>query len=302
MAYLDGFAYSPLGPSEIRLIKILPGRDSDIICCTLENVSWDDNPQYETLSYVWGPNYLYASIILNGRPFLVRRNLWFALYYLRGGRGTKTRTLREDEAIHSTRTTSPSVIFPENKDFAAQVTDTRAWFSIRSAVSRGKAMLGWSSKGSEEMSSLESDMGRISVQQQPLADKSMSSAARTVWIDAICINQDDILERNVQVQMMGMVYEKATCVLIWLGEEIGNSGAGLRYFKDLDELAEEARTSSLRRGNKRRTGSSTDHRAPGGSSEYTVQDFGNLLSIVLGKTLGYTRGCPVSQTSSHLWE
>ncbi|KAI0137068.1 heterokaryon incompatibility protein-domain-containing protein [Xylariales sp. AK1849] len=42
-------------------------------------------------------------------------------------------------------------------------------------------------------------------------------ASRTLWIDAICINQDDILERNEQVRQMGRIYSQASRVLIWLG-------------------------------------------------------------------------------------
>ncbi|KAK4123075.1 hypothetical protein N657DRAFT_664174 [Parathielavia appendiculata] len=44
---------------------------------------------------------------------------------------------------------------------------------------------------------------------------------RTLWIDAICINQagtdEATAERNGQVAMMGEIYLKATRVLIWLG-------------------------------------------------------------------------------------
>jgi len=42
------------------------------------------------------------------------------------------------------------------------------------------------------------------------------SKGRTLWVDAICINQDDILERNSQVQMMRMIYRRAQRVLIFL--------------------------------------------------------------------------------------
>jgi hypothetical protein len=41
---------------------------------------------------------------------------------------------------------------------------------------------------------------------------------RTLWIDAICINQDDISERSHQVQQMRNIYENALQVVIWLGE------------------------------------------------------------------------------------
>jgi hypothetical protein len=40
---------------------------------------------------------------------------------------------------------------------------------------------------------------------------------RTLWIDAISINQRDILERNAQVQKMKAIFSSATKVVIWLG-------------------------------------------------------------------------------------
>ncbi|RYP57705.1 hypothetical protein DL770_010602 [Monosporascus sp. CRB-9-2] len=39
-----------------------------------------------------------------------------------------------------------------------------------------------------------------------------------IWIDAICINQRDSEEKNVQVGQMGLIYRSAAEVLIWLGE------------------------------------------------------------------------------------
>ncbi|KAK5069035.1 hypothetical protein LTR70_010774 [Exophiala xenobiotica] len=39
----------------------------------------------------------------------------------------------------------------------------------------------------------------------------------TWWIDAICINQDDIPERNSQVSRMGEIYKKCTGTVVWLG-------------------------------------------------------------------------------------
>lgn len=44
---------------------------------------------------------------------------------------------------------------------------------------------------------------------------------RTLWIDAICIDQtpEGELERNHQVKVMGQVYNNASTVLIWLGLE-----------------------------------------------------------------------------------
>ncbi|KAL4893446.1 heterokaryon incompatibility protein-domain-containing protein [Aspergillus ambiguus] len=45
------------------------------------------------------------------------------------------------------------------------------------------------------------------------------SNGRRMWIDAICINQDDIPERNSQVAIMSQIYSKADSVVVWLGVE-----------------------------------------------------------------------------------
>ncbi|KAF5660675.1 heterokaryon incompatibility protein [Fusarium heterosporum] len=49
------------------------------------------------------------------------------------------------------------------------------------------------------------------------------SDTRVLWIDAICINQDDILERNEQVKRMTNIYTFAHQVVAWLGEESNDS-------------------------------------------------------------------------------
>ncbi|KAF2119506.1 heterokaryon incompatibility protein-domain-containing protein [Lophiotrema nucula] len=43
------------------------------------------------------------------------------------------------------------------------------------------------------------------------------TASRSLWVDAICINQDDLEERSHQVGLMASIYRQAARVLIWLG-------------------------------------------------------------------------------------
>ena len=38
-----------------------------------------------------------------------------------------------------------------------------------------------------------------------------------LWIDAICIDQNNIAERNHQVNLMAEIYSSAKCVLLWMG-------------------------------------------------------------------------------------
>jgi Heterokaryon incompatibility protein (HET) len=44
--------------------------------------------------------------------------------------------------------------------------------------------------------------------------------ARIFWIDAVCINQNDIAKRNQQVPLMKSIFSKARGVVVWLGEEV----------------------------------------------------------------------------------
>jgi hypothetical protein len=40
---------------------------------------------------------------------------------------------------------------------------------------------------------------------------------RVLWIDAICVNQQDLEERSSQVKRMPDIYSRATRVVVWLG-------------------------------------------------------------------------------------
>src|SRR4051794_14382121 len=41
---------------------------------------------------------------------------------------------------------------------------------------------------------------------------------RVIWIDSLCINQNDLEERTRQVQLMPLIYSSASQVLIYVGE------------------------------------------------------------------------------------
>ncbi|KAH7213726.1 heterokaryon incompatibility protein-domain-containing protein [Fusarium oxysporum] len=132
--------YRQLEPSlsQIRLLHLLPLRTKDhqssapwyqcvSLECTFETVHLASAPPYEALSYTWGEEAASVRILLNGKEFLVRRNLAFALAALR------------------------------------------------------------------------------------------ISEPRVLWVDALCINQQDTTERNHQVGMMGGIFRRAERVLVWLG-------------------------------------------------------------------------------------
>jgi len=45
----------------------------------------------------------------------------------------------------------------------------------------------------------------------------LSTFPSKLWIDAMCINQDDLAERSSQVELMGDIYSRANKVIVWLG-------------------------------------------------------------------------------------
>jgi hypothetical protein len=53
--------------------------------------------------------------------------------------------------------------------------------------------------------------------------------SRVLWIDQICIDQENIPERNQQVLIMRDIYRGAEKVLIWLGEEKNDSDLAINF-------------------------------------------------------------------------
>ncbi|KFA52244.1 hypothetical protein S40293_00623 [Stachybotrys chartarum IBT 40293] len=68
---------------------------------------------------------------------------------------------------------------------------------------------------------------------------------RVLWIDAICINQDDIGERNKQVKRMATIYTVAFRVTVWLGEESSDSKVGLQTLQYVGQQLDELKTGRL---------------------------------------------------------
>jgi hypothetical protein len=58
---------------------------------------------------------------------------------------------------------------------------------------------------------------------------------KAVWIDAVCVDQDNVTERNHQVSQMGDIYARATNVIAWLGRDQG----AVEFFIFLKRLAAE---------------------------------------------------------------
>ena len=55
---------------------------------------------------------------------------------------------------------------------------------------------------------------------------------RDMWIDAICIDQDDVVQKGPQVALMGTFYSRAAAVLVWLGPAADGSDRAMELLRD----------------------------------------------------------------------
>ncbi|KAE9367886.1 HET-domain-containing protein [Stipitochalara longipes BDJ] len=135
------------GHNTVRIIELLPERDGEEIHIHLHEVTLQEAPAYQALSYEWGEIKGSHSIRCDSSILLVTTNLLAALRRLR-------------------------------------------FLTLR----------------------------------------------RYLWVDAICINQEDIEEKTKQVAMMGQIYKFGHKALIWLGE----AGPGTtKAIAKLQDLAQE---------------------------------------------------------------
>lgn len=57
-----------------------------------------------------------------------------------------------------------------------------------------------------------------------------------LWVDAICINQKDIEEKNEQVSRMAEIYGQADAVRVWLGNETDDSEMAIKHIIAMQDL------------------------------------------------------------------
>lgn len=67
---------------------------------------------------------------------------------------------------------------------------------------------------------------------------------RYLWVDAICIHQDDEREKSSQVRMMSQIFNNSSCVCVWIGPEKDDSRRAIDFIKsrlvheDADQILE----------------------------------------------------------------
>lgn len=54
---------------------------------------------------------------------------------------------------------------------------------------------------------------------------------RTLWIDALSINQDDLNEKTVQVRQMHLIYARTQHLVVWVGERSEDSDTAMQAIR-----------------------------------------------------------------------
>lgn len=67
-----------------------------------------------------------------------------------------------------------------------------------------------------------------------LQDLRLLDLKRHLWIDAICINQDDVSERAQQVRLMRQIYARSSTVRVWIDLELDETDPGISTLASFD--------------------------------------------------------------------
>ena len=192
------YPYQPLNlPRETRILTIFPGKREDALTCSLSHLDIQCGDAYDALSYCWSKSITSLADALDADAEITMTD--------DADSGVEARQLKVRELLSDPQYRHLYVLLgatlPEGSIFCDGLEMT---------------------VGGELFSALEW-----------MRDE---TETRRLWVDALCINQNDMQERNEHVKVMGSIYANASVVRVWLGNEIGVEEDAFRALKELDKL------------------------------------------------------------------
>lgn len=206
---LPGIQYNGLpNTTSIRLLHMIE-TTRDTIRCDMRVVDLEDDIEYAALSYTWGnPITIYEEPMPDLDQFKYPEEAdKFPFTYSTPSLGPDGRTLiGVDGAKRDYLSIYPYIPY-EKMDWKRG--------SMRTIEVNGSEVL------VEEnlfhyLSSVRTWRDRHST--TPISDEVYGALGLPVWIDALCIDQGNVIERTSQVQLMGRIYKSASVVLSWIGQ------------------------------------------------------------------------------------
>lgn len=287
------YAYKPLpDATTIRLLRRLNrGKDGPLRFSLQTYSLYNRSPGYLCLSYTWGnpfahgrvfePHYQEmnqaytapgaATIIVNGRPMRVSKNLHDALTTVpKSAVRDYTNRYADQTLMHAFASKGWYV---ELRNYARRgvdlgAVDKRGRTPLHLAAANGHkecvgilcglgARRNVRDRGGNSPKELAADGGHQSVvdllevweaRPEPVASslsRDEEEPEKLIWVDAICINQNDVEEKSAQVSMMDVIYSRATVVIAWLGPEDHHTAAGYRAHSTLTRYTNQFRESRI---------------------------------------------------------
>ena len=83
LAHLPLHAFDTIKAGRFRLLHLQPGSDKDQLCFELHVAAFEDEPEYEAISYCWGEVIPSCNIVCNGTRLPVTKNAADALWHFR---------------------------------------------------------------------------------------------------------------------------------------------------------------------------------------------------------------------------
>ncbi|PSN66868.1 hypothetical protein BS50DRAFT_600482 [Corynespora cassiicola Philippines] len=177
---LGSYRYTPLpSPTSVRLLELKPSPDKKIVECSLKTFELQDAPTFQALSYTWGDPN--TPLAKSAFSSKCRAGQLVAADPLSSHNDASSRDFEPVERVLSRR---------------------------HSIVCDGRII--------KVTSNLRDALRMLA---NSVSTQSFFSTPKYYWIDALCLNQSDILERNSQVAKMADIFQKAKSVIVWLGKE-----------------------------------------------------------------------------------
>ena len=199
------YRYTPIRKDEVRLLYLSPAESKrDMISAELKVVKLDDKLFFEALSYTWGFEEPTEKIWL--RPM---------------ARPASPQPVQIPSQLPISGGEKARLVFKNHvRQIIEKYRSTPKEFYIRPNLSEALRHL------------------REYPEHSP-RENSKGPGVMILWIDAICMNQEDENEKSIQVAKMADIYRCADDVFVWLGKEADESALGMDLVEQIPEMEQE---------------------------------------------------------------
>lgn len=214
------YTYSPLTVDNIRLVKLLLGESFDEIKITIDHAAFiPECKSRQDLPRLMTTEELEKTLPTDWWVHETVEDEVCFYYETEDGKAWKTSSFHPDPEIDTSWYRRPNSPTSGNRGpyFEALSYTWRSDYPDEYALVQGD--------DENKATALLRIGGNLALALRSLRYR---DAVRTLWIDAICINQKDPEERTQQVARMAAIYKSASRVVVWLGPDSEDSDLAMK--------------------------------------------------------------------------